>query len=609
MNDYQFWDELGKIFNAVIAYQEKAVEFNKRFINPWIPLGNVFDRQERNRDAVRAYQKAIELDPGNGQNWYELGNVYFHTKDYDQAAEAYARATELAPQNGSVYSNLALTLASQGKLAEAIPLYQKSIDLLIDDKEKAVAWNRLGNVHRKLNEYELAVLAFQKADELDGQNAGFRDELDEIPETPSAAEAPGAILAAGPTAIETIDPLQLIVAEGRAHDAAALQPEVILAGMNGGHPHASDAVEIPEPVKAELDIAHDGAPKETDGAVKPAPPVEEPPENVPASEEAPTVEAKATSSSDDNAGSADTEKTFETFTAVPTTAESAPAATDLAVVEAGRAEMRPEATTKTAATDAEPFGEETAVAGVAVASHPDAAEGASAADAGNQSAAPVDMAKDAAQPHALAEEADVAPSAQASDEAVESQTGQVAYEEYLKDNEQPINIMISESGEPMEPPASGGNPQAPSTKLDSSGELRIEMDAKNAHVWNELGNIYFNNGNYDDAVIAYSKSIELDRWFAWPYSNLALTYVQKSRFAEAILLYQRSIELFREEKDKAISWNRLGNVYRRLNDYEHAISAYQRADELDPDNATLSLQSRFSLLGSFSVEQKPSYVS
>ena len=135
------------------------------------------------------------------------------------------------------------------------------------------------------------------------------------------------------------------------------------------------------------------------------------------------------------------------------------------------------------------------------------------------------------------------------------------------------------------------------------------MDAKNAHVWNELGNVYFNAGAYDDAVSAYNRAIELDRWFAWPYSNLALAYVQKGRFTEAILLYQRSIELFTNEKDKAISWNRLGNVYRRLNDYDNAIAAYQRADELDPDNTTLSLRSRFSLLGNYYVEQKPNYVS
>jgi tetratricopeptide (TPR) repeat protein len=83
-------------------------------------------------------------------------------------------------------------------------------------------------------------------------------------------------------------------------------------------------------------------------------------------------------------------------------------------------------------------------------------------------------------------------------------------------------------------------------------------------------------------------------------------YVQKEKYAEAILLYQRSIELFSSDKDKAITWNRLGNVYRRLSDYDNAIACYQRADDLDPNNATRSLRSRFSLLGNLSIEQAPS---
>jgi tetratricopeptide (TPR) repeat protein len=193
----------------------------------------------------------------------------------------------------------------------------------------------------------------------------------------------------------------------------------------------------------------------------------------------------------------------------------------------------------------------------------------------------------------------------AAKEAVE----QPAYDEYLKDSNDPIHIYEAASTEAAVVTEKIPASQEPVAKINSSGDLQIEMDSKNAHVWNELGNVYFNTGAHDDAVTAYSKAIELDRWFAWPYSNLALTYVQKGRFVEAILLYQRSIELFASEKDKAISWNRLGNVYRRINDYENAIAAYQRADELDPDNTTLSLQSRFSLLGSFVMEQKPSYVS
>ena len=52
-------------------------------------------------------------------------------------------------------------------------------------KDKAVAWNRLGNAYRKLNQYEQALEAFHKADELDRENSGFRDSMDEVTDGPT----------------------------------------------------------------------------------------------------------------------------------------------------------------------------------------------------------------------------------------------------------------------------------------------------------------------------------------------------------------------------------------------------------------------------------------
>lgn len=102
-------------------------------------------------------------------------------------------------------------------------------------------------------------------------------------------------------------------------------------------------------------------------------------------------------------------------------------------------------------------------------------------------------------------------------------------------------------------------------------------------LWNELGNLYFMSGAYNQAIHAYNRSIQLDGGFGRPYSNLALAYVQQGKYSEAIDLYRRSIELLIDDDEKAISWNRLGNVYRHLKDYQRAVVAYQRADELNPE--------------------------
>lgn len=596
MGSYEFWDELGKIFNAVVAYQEKNLEFNKRFINPWIRLGNVFDKQDRSQEAIKTYEQAIEIDPENPQNWLELGNVHFKMESYDSAIEAFQRAIELAPELGWPYNNLALALVAQGNYEQAIPLYQRSIELLTSDKDAAVAWNRLGNVYRKLNKYELAVQAFQKSDELDRENAGFRDDLDEVPEAPTVVQS-GAEGSTETSETLIVNPIELIVADSRADEAAwqdtatasalieATAGETDLGSMDAvdeGPDAAGDGSDI-RAIMTEVtdeagieDLAQANetvaeAPDTTDSTATSFSSLTSEAETPPGGGSSPELTEIET----EYTGSIESPETPLSYAAIePTSPE------DFPVVDT--AESNGLQTEPTAAADlASPLAPE-------VSAEDKTSE---AAQAFMESVDTRDLSlNDAAGEHGAA----AAPSAEHD-----------AYEEYLKDNNEPLDMYAPQAAQEE----LGAAPQEPVAKIDSSGELQIEMDTKNAHVWNELGNVYYNTGAFDDAIIAYSKAIELDRWFAWPYSNLALAYVQKRRFVEAILLYQRSIDLFATGKDKAISWNRLGNVYRRLNDYENAIAAYQQADELDPDNTTLSLQSRFSLLGSYALDQKPSYVS
>jgi tetratricopeptide (TPR) repeat protein len=536
MSSYEFWDELGKIFSAVVSYQEKSIEFNKRFIVPWIRLGNVFDKQDRNEAAINAYEQAIQIDPKNAQNWYELGNVHFKAQHYSDAIHAFNRAIELDPGFGGSYNNLGLTLVTLGEHEQAIPLYRRSIDLLRDKKDKAVAWNRLGNAYRKLSQYEQALEAFHQADKLDKNNAGFRDDMDEVSEGPSFVESMPDGSGTFPTSLK-VSPIELIVAQSRAEEAASQQLEI---------PHLPPSIRqqatAPEPA---VNVATQNAdPVPAASAAKDEAAVE--------SIETVTVVVP---------------EAVETFTAtIATTSEASDISDAVASTDVKDAET-PQVQPKDA--EASPA----------------------------QQAGPIPA--DASDPVA------VTPDAQTGGDQPEVAAEHNAYEEYLKDNNEPVHLYAQA---PQEGSEEAPTP-APVAKLDSTGDVQIEMDTKNAHVWNELGNVYFNTGAYDDAIVAYSKAIELDRWFAWPYSNLALAYVQRRRFVEAILLYQRSIELFTGDKDKAVSWNRLGNVYRRLNDYENAIAAYQRADSLDPDNATLSLQSRFSLLGNYATDRKPSYVS
>lgn len=100
-------------------------------------------------------------------------------------------------------------------------------------------------------------------------------------------------------------------------------------------------------------------------------------------------------------------------------------------------------------------------------------------------------------------------------------------------------------------------------------------------LWNEIGKIHLKLGAYDEAIAAYRRAIELAPQWGWSYGYLAMAYCQKGDFAAAVPLYQKAIELVDNDNEKALLWNRLGDAYRRLNDYEQAMHAYRRADELE----------------------------
>jgi tetratricopeptide (TPR) repeat protein len=532
MSEIEFWKDIGNISEAILNYQKKNAEFNNRFINPWIRLGFLLDRGDHDEEMVRAHLHAIEIDPDTAQNWIDLADMQLKIGAYEEAEIAYRKAVELAPQAGWPLCNLALTLVKQGKCEESIPLYIASIELHTEAQDKVVSLNRLGDVYRKLNDYENAFLSFQKADELDGKNISLSNQPNEISQNTSMIaeeEIPDETITEQAQEYDDMDDDPL--ANFEKHLVQTTQPEVEssiaeTASDNKYYEIHEESIDlVPNP---EIQVEKIAAAETLDEAIT---------------------------------------KINETIPNWLSEEHKNNLATPVDEVKNTQIPEWLIINTKeiTALETAEPVTSEENAAIII-----DQLNGQNEADAA-----------------AKGSFADVSG----------KQSDQMAYEEYLKDVVEPMTILSDHMDEIHN-----------QANISNASEMSIAMESKNAQVWNELGNMYLKSGSYDDAIASYSKAIELERHFAWPYSNLALAYVQKGYFAEAILLYQRSIELFSLDKDKAVTWNRLGNVYRRMNDYDNAIAAYQTADELDPENATLSLRSSFGLLGNLYAEQKPNYV-
>ncbi len=120
-----------------------------------------------------ALGRAHDFVPASAKEWNAVGNALLRVGAYERAIAAFARAIALAPQDGWAYSNLALAYCYEKRYAEAVPLYQKSLELLRSNREKAIVWNRLGDAYRRLHEHEHARAAYQRAAELDGHSSSL----------------------------------------------------------------------------------------------------------------------------------------------------------------------------------------------------------------------------------------------------------------------------------------------------------------------------------------------------------------------------------------------------------------------------------------------------
>lgn len=196
----------GELDQAAAAYR-KAIEIDRRAAGAWIGLGRVFKMQEEREKAIAVFQMATRIQPRASQAWNELGHLYFETGACDQAILAYRRVIELDHSSARSFSSLAAVYVQQEQHAEALFLYQKALELVHEPGEQALLWNQVGDAYRRMNDYDNAIAAYRRADELDPETAESREQLppveadDELvplpveqnPGTPETVRKPGPV--------------------------------------------------------------------------------------------------------------------------------------------------------------------------------------------------------------------------------------------------------------------------------------------------------------------------------------------------------------------------------------------------------------------------------
>jgi predicted O-linked N-acetylglucosamine transferase (SPINDLY family) len=96
-----------------------------------------------------------------------------------------------------------------------------------------------------------------------------------------------------------------------------------------------------------------------------------------------------------------------------------------------------------------------------------------------------------------------------------------------------------------------------------------------------LGEAYRFLGQFDLAIAAYSRAIQLKPDYAAAYSNMGIVFNEKDRGDEAIRCFSRAIQL----QPTTEAYNNLGIALAGLGRLDQAVAAYFRAIQMKPDSA------------------------
>ncbi len=95
-----------------------------------------------------------------------------------------------------------------------------------------------------------------------------------------------------------------------------------------------------------------------------------------------------------------------------------------------------------------------------------------------------------------------------------------------------------------------------------------------------LASVFTRQRNYEAAISAYKKVIELDANRDDAYYGLGLVYINMRRFQEAIPSLEKAVQLNLDHKDAYLY---LGNAYEELKDFAKAAEFYEKYVNLKPE--------------------------
>ncbi len=124
-----------------------------------------------------------------------------------------------------------------------------------------------------------------------------------------------------------------------------------------------------------------------------------------------------------------------------------------------------------------------------------------------------------------------------------------------------------------------------SGKLDIVEKKIVELIKKNPKsfvLYNLFGTILVDKKNFNQALVNYKKSLEINPNYAEGHNNLGVAFYKLRKFNESIDSYQRAIKI---KPNFSKAHNNLGLAYKELEKFTESINNYQKAIKINPGYA------------------------
>ncbi len=134
----------GRMADAEGEYRQ-ALALLPRYPEALNNLAALYSKQGRMEEALELYGRAVELGGARGELYNNIGIAQARLGHWADAETALRRSLELKPEAG-VYFNLGDAVENQGRLAEAVELYQQALRL---DPGYAKPYYNLGLIYER----------------------------------------------------------------------------------------------------------------------------------------------------------------------------------------------------------------------------------------------------------------------------------------------------------------------------------------------------------------------------------------------------------------------------------------------------------------------------